>query len=134
MIIDVGEQDVKPQSNKGFASWFNLSGGNDVPSVRIDTPLSSAGDQLYLLPGTKATLTDFITEGETIVLPVVDNIVTKGWEDIIQWAAFKVTHLDANSMHGHFVDQYFDPNVIPTSGNPSALPSAVSATPKLVGP
>ena len=134
MIIDVGEQDVKPQSNKGFASWFNLSGGNDVPSVRINTPLSSAGDQLYLLPGTKATLTNFITEGETIVLPVVDNIVTKGWEDIIQWAAFKVTHLDANSMQGHFVNQYFDPNVIPTAGTPSTLPSAVSATPKLVGP
>jgi Flp pilus assembly protein TadG len=132
-IIDVGEQDVKPQSNKGFASWFNLSGGNDVPSVRINTPLKSAQDQVYLLPGTKATLTDFITEGETIVLPVVNDIVTKGWENIIQWAAFKVTHLDANSMHGHFVEQYFDPNVIPSSGAPSGLPSAVSATPKLVG-
>ena len=68
-------------------------------------------------------MTDFITEGETIVLPVVDDIVTKEWEDIIEWAAFKVTHLDANSMHGHFVDQYFDPNVIPSAGNPSALPS-----------
>ena len=134
LIIDVGEQDVKPQSNKGFASWFNLSGDNNVPSVRINTPLKSAQDQLYLLPGTKATLTDFITEGETIVLPVVDDIVTKGWEDIIQWAAFKVTHLDANSMHGHFVNQYFDPNVIPSAGTPSTLPSAVSATPKLVGP
>jgi hypothetical protein len=134
LIIDVGEQDVKPQSNKGFASWFNLSGGNDVPSVRINTPLTSAQDQVYLLPGTKATLTDFITEGETIVLPVVSDILTKGWQDIIQWAAFKVDHLDANSMHGHFVEQYFDPNVLPTTGTPSILPSAVSATPKLVGP
>jgi hypothetical protein len=134
LIIDVGEQDVKPQSNKGFASWFNLSGDNSVPSVRINTPLTSAEDRLYLLPGTKATLTDFITEGETIVLPVVADIVTKGWEDIMQWAAFKVTQLDANSMHGHFVEQYFDPNVIPTGGTPSTLPSAVSASPKLVGP
>jgi hypothetical protein len=134
LIIDVGEQDVKPQSNKGFASWFNLSGGNDVPSVRINTPLTSAIDPVYLLPGTKATLTDFITEGETIVLPVVADIVTKGWEGIIQWAAFKVTHLDANSMHGHFETQYFDPNVLPYAGTPSTLPSAVEGTPKLVGP
>lgn len=136
MIIDVGEQDVKPQSNKGFASWFNLSGDNNVPSVRINTPLTSAHTPVYLLPGTKATLTDFITEGETIVLPVVADIVTKGWEPIIQWAAFKVVHLDANSMHGHFVDKYYDPDVIPTQdpSTPTIYPSAVSGTPKLVGP
>ena len=82
LIIDVGEQDVKPQSNKGFASWFNLSGDNNVPSVRINTPLQSAHDSVYLLPGTKATLTDFITEGQTIVMPIVADIVTKGWEPI----------------------------------------------------
>jgi len=131
LIIDVGQQDVKPQSNKGAASWFNLSGGNDVPSVRINTPLTSAQDQIYLLPGTKATLTDFITEGETIVLPIVQDVLKKGWENIIGWAAFHVEHLDANSMHGNFLDKYFDPNVIPTTGTP-ILPSAVSGTPKLV--
>jgi hypothetical protein len=74
LIIDVGIQDVKPDSNKGVASWFNLDGSNNVPSVRINTPLTSAQDHIYMVPGTKATLTDFITEGETIVLPVVDDI------------------------------------------------------------
>jgi hypothetical protein len=130
----VGEQDVKPQSNKGFASWFNLSGGNDVPSVRINTPLTCAQDPVYLLPGTKATLTNFITQGETNLLPVVSDIVTKGWMNIIQWAAFKVDILGSNSMEGHFVIEYFDPNVIPSAGGPPTLPSAVSGTPKLVGP
>jgi Flp pilus assembly protein TadG len=134
LIIDVGEQDVKPQSNKGFASWFNLSGDNSVPSVRINTPLKSANDSVYLVPGTKATLTDFITQGETIVLPIVADIVFKGWEQIIGWGAFYVTHLDANSMHGHFVNKYFDPNVLPTVGPTPTLPSAVSGTPKLVSP
>jgi hypothetical protein len=133
LVIDVGQQDVKPQSNKGAASWFNLSGGDDVPAVRINTPLQSAQDKVFLLPGTKATLTDFITEGETIVLPVVTDVETKGWMDILAWAAFKVDHLDANSMRGHFVNKYYDPNVLPTVGNP-LLPSAVSGTPKLVGP
>ena len=138
LIIDIVEQDVKPQSNKGAASWFNLSGDNSVPSVRINTPLTSAKDQLYLVPGTKATLTDFITEGSTIVLPIVADVITKGWQEIIGWAAFHVTHLDANSMHGSFVDKYFDPNVLPTEDLPAptaaTLPPGVSGTPKLVGP
>jgi hypothetical protein len=132
MVIDVLEQEVKPQSNKGFASWFNLNGGNDVPSVRINTPLTSAQDQVYLVPGTKATLTDFITEGETIVIPVVEDVVTKGWMDIIGWAAFVVDELNANSMTGHFTTQYFDPNVLPTAGG--GLIGGVGGTPKLVFP
>ena len=113
--IDVAEQDIKPQSNKGIAGWFNLDGGNSVPSVRIDTPLTPGcpQNQIYMVPGTKATLTDFITEGETIVVPVVQDVSQKGWEPIVGWAAFKVDSLGANSMQGHFVDQYFDPNVIP---------------------
>jgi Flp pilus assembly protein TadG len=134
LIIDVLPQDVKPQSNKGAASWFNLDGGNDVPAVRINTPLKSAEDQVYLIPGTDATLTNFITEGETIVLPIVADVVNKDWEEIIGWAAFKVTQLNANSMHGHFVNKYYEPKVLPYVGNPPTLPSTVSGTPKLVSP
>jgi hypothetical protein len=133
LVIDIGSQDIKPQSNKGVAGWFNLSGENNVPSVRINTPLTSAQDQIYLAPGTMATLTEFITEGETIVMPIVDDVSQKVWKNIIGWSAFKVDVLNANSMEGHFVERYFDPNVLPTSGTPSTLPAAVSATPKLVG-
>ncbi len=37
-VVDATEQDIKIQSNKGLAGWFNLDGGNSVPSVRIDAP------------------------------------------------------------------------------------------------
>ena len=94
--IDVVEQNIKTQSNKDIAGWFNLDGGNSVPSVRIDVPMVadptgiSTGTQIYMVPGTKATLTDYITAGETIVMPVVQDVSQKqGWESIIGWAAFK---------------------------------------------
>ena len=69
VTIDVAQQDIKIQSNKGVAGWFNLDGGNSVPSVRIDVPLIASltsGTNIYLAPGTKATLTDYITQGQTI--------------------------------------------------------------------
>lgn len=130
--IDVVEQDIKPQSNKGIAGWFNLSGGDSVPSVRINTPLTSSTGQVFMVPGTKATLMDFITAGQTIVVPVVQQVENKNWEHIIGYAAFKVDSLSANSMEGHFVDQYFDPNVSSTAG--SGTIGSVAGTPKLVGP
>ena len=131
LFIDCSEQDIKIQSNKGVAGWFNQSGDNSVPSVRINTPLTSPTSLIYLVPGTKATLTDLMTEGETIVLPVVDAVSQKVWKNIIGWAAFKVDTLGANSMEGHFVNQYFDPNVLPTAG--PGIIGGVAGTPKLVG-
>jgi hypothetical protein len=133
LIIDIGEQTIKPQSNKGVAGWFNQTGENNVPSVRINTPLTSAQDQIYMVPGTKATLTDLIAEGETIVMPIVDAVDQKVWKTILGWSAFKIDILNSNSMEGHFVEQYFDPNVLPTAGTPT-LPTTVSGSPKLVGP
>jgi hypothetical protein len=137
--IDVVEQDIKPQSNKGIAGWFNLNGGNDVPSVRIDTPLIAdpagiaAGSNLYLVPGTKATLMDYISVGQTIVVPVVQDVVKQGWEPIIGWGAFKVDSLSANSMTGSFVNQFFDPNVRPVPYTDGTI-GGVAGTPKLVSP
>jgi len=132
--IDILEQDIKIQSNGGIAGWFNLNGGNSVPSVRIDTPLTSPTSQIYLVPGTKATLTNYMTNGETIVVPVVQTMSQKIWAPIIGWAAFKIdpTGLGSNSITGHFVDQYFDPNVVPTAG-PGTI-GGVAGTPKLVSP
>ena len=129
-VLDLADQDVKPQSNKGDAAWFNLDGGNSVPSVRYSQPLTSAQTQIYLVPGTKATLTDTISQGQTIVLPVVDNVTQKAWENIIGFAAFYVSSLDANSMHGHFVNKFFDPFVLPTAYNGTNSP--VWGTPRLV--
>lgn len=136
--IDVLTQDIKIQSNKGIAGWFNLDGGNSVPSVRYDVPLISGttcGTPIYLAPGTKATLTDYMTNGETIVIPVVADVSQKIWQNIIGWAAFKIdpTGLTSNSMTGHFVDQYFDPNVSPVAPTDGII-SDVGGTPKLVSP
>jgi hypothetical protein len=128
------DEDIMPFSNKGKASWFNLDGTNDVPTVRINKPLTCMDDQLWMVPGTDATLLGtFVNEGETLVLPVVEDVEKSTYQKIIAWVAFKVEHTDANSFQGKFVDQYFDPNVIPTAGTPT-LPSGVMGTPKLVSP
>ena len=135
ITIYVSDETIKIQSNKGVAGWFNLDGGNSVPSVRIDVPLIASltsGTNIYLVPGTKATLTDYITQGQILVMPIVADVSQKIWQPIIGWAAFMVDDLGANSMTGHFVDQYFDPNVSPTAGN--GIIGAVAGTPKLVGP
>jgi len=132
VVVDVDEQDLKIQSQKGKAGWFNLTGGNSVPSVRFSDPLTSTTTQIYLVPGTKATLTDLVTAGETVTLTVVNQVDDKVWKSIQGFAAFKIDSLDANSMEGHFVNQYFDPNVIPFSGTGTI--SGVSGTPKLVTP
>lgn len=131
MVIDATEQDIKIQSNKGLAGWFNQNGGNSVPSVRINTPLNIT-NQIYFVPGTKATLSDFMKEGDTIVIPVVQDVSQGTWESISGFAAFKIDTLSANSMEGHFVNQYFDPNIVPTAGTETNY--GVGGTPKLVSP
>ena len=139
-VVDASEQDIKIQSNKGLAGWFNLDGGNSVPSVRIAAPQIAqpdgitGGSRLYMVPGTKATLTNLVTQGSTVVLPVIqNNFSQKSYYPIIGWAAFQVDSLGSNTMTGHFVTQYFDPNIDPDARpNPTAL--FVSGTPHLVAP
>jgi len=136
--IDVLTQDIKIQSNNGIAGWFNQDGSNNVPSVRIETALTAGlteGTPIYLVPGTKATLTNYMTNGETIVLPVVQDVSQKIWQNIIGFAAFQIdpNGLGSNSITGHFVDQYFDPNVSPVAATDGTI-SDVAGTPKLVSP
>jgi Flp pilus assembly protein TadG len=137
--IDVSEETIKPQSNKGIAGWINLNGGNSIPSVRFSSDMIAdptgiaTGSQVYLVPGTKATLTDTITAGQTIVVPVVQDVAQKVWAPIIEWAAFQVDSVGANSMTGHFVTQWFDPNIRPTAYT-NATVGVVAGTPKLVSP
>ena len=56
---------------------------NSVPSVKIDAPLIAeptgiaSGSEIYMVPGTKATLTNYITEGSTFVVPVVQDDFSK---------------------------------------------------------
>jgi Flp pilus assembly protein TadG len=138
VVADVEEQDIKIQSQKGKAGWFNLNGNNSVPSVRYSDPLISGtgtdGTLIYLVPGSKATLTDLISEGETVVVAVVDQVDDKVWKSIQGFAAFKIDSLGANSMTGHFVEQYFEPKVVPYPATENGIISGVSGTPKLVSP
>lgn len=145
--IDVVPQDIKIQSNKGIAGWFNSQEDPEyespnVPSVRymyqlLADPTGAAyGSNVYMVPGSKATLTSYMTSNETIVIPIVQDISQNQVESIIGWAAFYIETLSSNSMTGHFVDQYFDPNVSPpsslTTGINGATLGGVAGTPKIV--
>jgi len=134
--IDPTTQTIKVQSQGGKAGWFNLSGDNSVPSVRFSSPLTAPTQQIYLTPGTEATLMhEFVAAGQTLVMPVVDTVDQKVWRNIIGFAAFKVDTRSSNSMTGHFVEKYFDPNVMPTASDLNGvLLGAVAGTPKLVTP
>jgi hypothetical protein len=134
MTINLSEKDIKIQVQKDVATWFNLDGSNDVPTTRIDKPITVRSSFIYLQPGAKATLTDFMKQGDIITLPVVlDSDFDKSSAVPVEtWCAFHIDQLDANSMTGHFVTRYFDPNVIPTAE--TGIISAVGGTPKLVGP
>jgi hypothetical protein len=134
MTIDQSEKNIKIQVQKDISSWFNLNGTNDVPTTRINEPMKVGTTEIYLQPGAKATLTNFMKQGDTIVLPVVNNsdFSKSTGVPIMTWCAFHIEQLDANSMSGRFVNRYFDPNVIPTEGNGTI--AAVGGTPKLVGP
>jgi Flp pilus assembly protein TadG len=137
VVIDSDEQGIKIQANKGVGGWFNQIGDNSVPSVRIDAPLDITKN-IYLVPGTKATLTDFMTAGQTVVIPVVQNVSQNTWSPVIGFGAFVIDSLSSNTMTGHFINQYFDPKVI---YDPNVVPPAVpnlfggvSGTPKLIVP
>ncbi len=134
--IDPTTQTIKVQSQGGKAGWFNLSGENNVPSVRFGSPLTAPTQQIYFTPGTEATLMhQFVQAGQTLILPVVETVEQKVWRQIIGFAAFKVDERTSNSMTGHFVDKYFDPNVLPTASDlQGVLLGGVAGTPKLVSP
>jgi len=141
--IDVVTQTIKIQSNKGIAGWFNaqqdpLYESPNVPSVRYEYQLLADptglayGSNIFMVPGTKATLTSYMTSNETIVVPIVQDISQNQVEDIIGWAAFYIETLSSNSMTGYFVDQYYDPNVTPVPPTTGTI-GGVAGTPKLVG-
>jgi hypothetical protein len=135
--IDVAEETIKPQSNKGIAGWFNLNGGNN-PGSTTAAPLTAGnfteGTSIYLMPGTMAVLMDYVQANTTVIVPVVQNVENKAWSPIIGFAAFYVDSVSANSMTGHFVNQYFDPSVVPTPAPVTGTIGAVAGTPKLVSP
>jgi hypothetical protein len=111
--------------------WFNTDGSNDVPTIRKNVPFT-AGNPIYIAPGSKTTLYHDITPNQTVIVPVVASTNQKTWQDIIGFAAFYITGVSGNSIDGHFVDKYISPDAVPGAG--SGTYYGVSGTPKLVGP
>jgi hypothetical protein len=93
----------------------------------------ATGSKVYAVPGTKDSLMDYITAGDTVVMPVIQDVSKMDWSPILEWAAFKVDSLSANSMTGHFVTPWYDPKVKPAPYTNATI-GVVSGTPKLVGP
>jgi len=138
VVIDVTPgSDVKVNSNLNAAGWFTMTAGENFPQSVINNPLTAGTDlsatQVYLQPGAEVTLMNqLIHDGMTLVMPVVQTVEQKTMASIIGWAAFKVDTASGPVITGHFVEQYYDPNVVPTEG--TGIISAVAGTPKLVGP
>jgi hypothetical protein len=137
VVIDVTETGIMVNSNKNEAGWFTMTANENFPQSVINNPLTAGTDlsatQIYLQPGSEVTLMhQLLTAGQTYVVPVVQIVEQKTMASIIGFAAFMVDSISGPTMTGHFVNQYFDPNVVPSAGN--GIISSVAGTPKLVSP
>ena len=112
--------------------WYTTDGSNDVPTIRKNVPLT-AGNPLYIAPGSMTTLYGPITYPQTVIVPVVNGTDQKTWQDIIGFAAFYITGVSGNSIDGHFIDSYASPDAIPGTGGGTNF-GVFSAWPKLVSP
>jgi Flp pilus assembly protein TadG len=137
VVIDVSEEGITVNSNKGDAGWYTMTEGENFPQSCINNPLTAGTDpavtSIYLQPGSEVTLMNQLIQANmTFVVTVVQNVVKKTMQPIIGFAAFHVDSLTGPTMTGHFVEQYFDPNVVPSAG--TGIISSVGGTPKLVSP
>jgi Flp pilus assembly protein TadG len=137
VVIDVSEEGIMVNSNKGSAGWFTMTSGENFPQSVINNPLTAgtnpAVTSIYLQPGSEVTLMHQLIQADTtFVVTVVQNVEQKTMAPIIGFAAFHVDSLSGPTLTGHFVNQYFDPNVVPTAG--TGIISSVAGTPKLVSP
>jgi Flp pilus assembly protein TadG len=137
VVIDVSEEGIMVNSNKGDAGWYTMTAGENFPQSAITNPLTAGTDpaitSIYLQPGSEVTLMhQLIQANATFVVTVVQTVQKMTMQPIIGFAAFHVDSLTGPTMTGHFVQQYYDPNVVPSAG--TGIISSVGGTPKLVAP
>ena len=124
--------------------WFTLHGANDVPTIRINEPMTAKTQQVYITPGTEATVYQnmvdmgVIVPGESMIVPVVeiiDKTIEKTYEDILGFAEFFVTAVDKSkkTISGRYMETTMTPNANSGTGAGGTY-YGVSGTPKLVGP
>ena len=139
VVIDITPgNSVTVNSNKNEAGWFTLSENENFPQSVITNPLTAGTDlsvtKIYLQPGSEVTLENqLITEGMTLIMPVVDIVEQKTFVPIRAFVAFKIDGTSGPVIRGHFLDTYYDPNVVPTE-NLGGIISGVGGTPKIVSP
>jgi len=133
--INADEQTIKPTGHaKDASAWFNTVESNSAADARIQEPLTSSKSEVYIVPGAKATLVQNygIKNGQTIIMTIVADPTKKGFQLIEGFAAFYVKDVTGPKLDGHFLNRYFDPDVVLSSG--SGINLGVMGTPKLVGP
>ena len=140
VLIDVNPQEVTVNSNKNEAGWFTMTANENFPQSVLNNPLTASTDlsatNIYLQPGAEVTLEhQLIHKGMVLVMPVVQTVKQKTMPPIIGFAAYQVDDVVGPNITGHFIDKYYDPNVVPTEETEgTGILSSVSGTPKLVGP
>jgi hypothetical protein len=135
LVIDVSDVGITVNSNKDVAGWYTMNSGDNFPSSVLDHPLTAGTDPqtttVYMQPGSEVTLMNkLIKAGNTYTITVVADVIQKTDQPIVGFAAFHIDSVTGPKITGHFVNEYYDPNVVPTEGN--ATISAVGGTPKLV--
>ncbi len=116
---------------KDHGQWYTTDGSNDVPTIRKDVQVK-VGAQIWIAPGAMETLYSTITCPQTVIMPVVESTDQKSWQQIIGYAAFRITGVDSKSISGHFLNKFYSPDVIPDTADGTYF--GVPGTPKLVAP
>jgi len=137
-------QDPYPDASCDAGEWTTFeTKANNVNAIRdiMDdgntTPIS-VGDDIWILPGTKATLYQKVAGefiDQTFAIPVVEDIPgKKGWQTVVAIVGFKITgasHKGKNKyVEGHFISGEVFGGLEP--GNGSGSPYGAYSPPKLV--
>jgi len=126
--------------NKTSGQWTSFADdANNVPAIREllanGNPTNlKIGDNIWIQPGTKATLYSDVPTNIDVAIPVVNNVDTHSFQPIVAIAGF---HIDSSTKHGnksyiegHFIDATIISSLNP--GNSNGLPLGAYTPPLLV--
>jgi Flp pilus assembly protein TadG len=140
----INTEDLVGLVGRVTGQWFTLHGANDVATIRINEPMTALTQQVYITPGTEATVyqnmvdAGVIVVGQSMIVPVVNTIdksVEKTYQDIIGFAVFLVSAVDKSkkTISGRYMENTMTPDANSGTGAGGTY-YGVSGTPKLVSP
>ena len=129
---------------RSVGQWYTLDGSNDVPTIRLNVPLTATTQKVYITPGSEATVyqnmvdAKVIVVGQSMIVPVVQTIdpsIEKTYENILGFAVFFVTAVDKSkkTISGHYMESTMTPDAN-TGAGAGGTYFGMSGTPKLVSP